>query len=447
MKWNKRWLVQFLKYMGVFLLVIAIYQFFGFSINYGDPIANYGFSYGIARGQIPYLDFNTISTPLYAFYGAIGLLVWNNYLMFIITHAILVTIFFFFLNKLYGKKSYLILAILIGMGYFGILATYNFMCFTILTILLYLEEKHSSRDYLIGFFIGLAILSKQTVGCFFIIPTIIKYFKNPKKIGKRAIGCFIPCIIFLIYLITNGALFQFIDLCFLGLFDFSSSNGKTFTPLFNLSFLFLILAIYLTYLNPKDIKNYYLLSTFFFAVPLFDLVHISFFVAAIIMMMAPYLRWKDRYNIIIGGIIVGVSLFSSGIIMFSYHPVVSSSFHHFEYTKHYDSAYQRDLKVIEFLNRYEDAIILSVFTMQYDIINDKDLDYYDVMLYGNFGYDGVNKMINKIKNSNKQYVIVSTYDYKNENSDSQFAKKVADYVINHGHLVESKYDYDVYYME
>lgn len=447
MKWNKKWIGQFLKYLGVFLLVVAIYQFFGFSINYGDPISSYGFSYGIVRGQIPYLDFNMISTPLYAFYGAISLLVWNNYLMFIISHAILVTICFFFLNKLYGNKSYLVLIVLIGMDYFGILATYNFMCFTILVILLYLEEKYSNKDYLIGFFIGLAILSKHTIGCFFIIPTLIKYFKNPKKIGKRAIGCFIPCAIFLIYLIINGALFQFIDLCFLGLFDFSSSNGKAFTSLFYLSILFLILAIYLTYLNPKDIKNYYLLFTFFFTVPLFDFAHISFFVAAIMMMMIPYIRWKDRYSVIVSFIVIGMTLVSSLTQMLSYQPVRSSLFRHFEYTRHCGSTYQNELKIVEFLNQYDDAIILSYFTMRYDIINDYDLDYYDVMLYGNFGYDGVSKMIERIKESKQKFVIVSRDDYENENVYSQFAKKIVDYVINHSSLVESKYGYDVYCME
>lgn len=447
MKLSKEMIGRSFQYVVVFLLVIAIYQFFCFTLNYGDPISNYGFSYAIARGEVPYLDFNTISTPLYAFYGAIGLMIWNNYLMFIISHAILVTVTFFFLNQLYGKKSYLVLAILIGMGFFGILATYNFMCFTMLIIILYLEEKHPDKDYLIGFFIGLAILSKHTVGCFFIIPTFIKYLKNPKKIAKRAFGCFLPCSIFLVYLITHGALFSFIDLCFLGLFDFSTSNGKAFTPFFYLAILFLILAIYLTYLNPKDIKNYYLLFTFFFTVPLFDYCHIPLFIASCMMMMIPYLRWKGGYDILAGFTIIGISLISSGIEMMQNHPVFSSQFKHFEYTMHYDVAYKSSLGVLDFLERYDDAIILSHFTMQYDIIHDNDLDYYDVMLYGNFGYDGVHKMIEKMKKSDERVVIVSRYDYQKNSEDSQFAKRIVDYVIDNGRMIDSKYGYDVYYLE
>lgn len=443
----KKFLKDNFKYVIVFLLVIAIYEVFGFGINYGDPLSNYGFSYAIAKGQIPYLDFNTISTPLYAFYGAIGLLFWNNYLMFIIEHALLVTITFFFLYKLYGKKSYLVLACLIALSYYGILATYNFMLFSMMVIILYLEEKHSDKDYLIGFFIGLAILSKHTVGFLFIIPTFIKYFGNWKKILKRAIGCLIPCSIFIIYLILNGALFSFIDLCFLGLFDFSKSNGKPFSQVFYTSLLFLLLAIYLTYIKKSDIKNYYLLFTFFLLVPIFDYCHFPLFLASVLMMMIPYLRWNGLYDVLSFIIIVSFTLFSSFEFSLNYEPVFTSKFKHFEYTLNFKKAYENNIQVIDFINQYNNPIILSYFTMQYDIINDNKLDYYDIFMYGNFGFDGVNKMIASIKKMHDQTIIVSKNDYDKKDKYSQFAKKIADYVMENGNLIESKYGYEVYYME
>ena len=49
------------RYIFVFILVFMIYEFFGYGFTYGDPIANYGFSYAIKNGQIPYLEFNIIS--------------------------------------------------------------------------------------------------------------------------------------------------------------------------------------------------------------------------------------------------------------------------------------------------------------------------------------------------------------------------------------------------
>ena len=85
--------------------------------------------------------------------------------------------------------------------------------------------------------------------------------------------------------------------------------------------------------------------------------------------------------------------------------------------------------------------------MQYDIINDRDLDYYNVMLYGNFGYDGVRKMIDKLKSYEKQIFIVNMNDYENNSKYSQFAKDIVDYVLLNGEKIDSKYEYDVYYIE
>lgn len=439
--------IGLVKYIVIFLLIVSIYCFFGFGISYGDPLANYGFSYAIAKGQVPYLDFNTISTPLFAFYSAIGLLFWNNYLVFILEFALLVTITFFFLDKLYGKKSYLILAFLIGLNFYGILATYNFMCFSMLIIILYLEEKHCDKDYLIGFFIGLAILSKHTVGCFFILPTVIYYFGDLKKIMRRVLGCLIPCSIFLVYLIINKALFSFIDLCFLGLLDFSTSNGKPFSLIFYFSILLLFLAFYLIYKDRKDIKNLYLVFTFFFTVPLFDYCHFPLFFCSILMMLFPYFNWLMFYNIFFSFIIIFLALISSFRVALSYNPVFTSKFRHFEYYVHARDNYEKLLKINDFLNSYDDAVVLSYFNMQYKIINNRKLDYFDVMLYGNFGYDGVNKMINRLKDMEKQIFIVCMDDYSSTYEYSQFAKKVVDYVLLNGIKIDSKYGYNVYYVE
>ena len=90
----KKFFKNYGRYIFIFILVFLIYEWFGYGITYGVPIANYGFSYAIKNGQIPYLDFNTISTPLYAFIMSIGLHVFDNYLMFVIEQSLLVTVMF-----------------------------------------------------------------------------------------------------------------------------------------------------------------------------------------------------------------------------------------------------------------------------------------------------------------------------------------------------------------
>lgn len=164
-----------------FSFCFCIYEFFGFSNTYGDSLNNYVFSHAIVQGEIPYLDFNIISTPLYAFVMSLGLFFFDNYFMFVIEQSILVTIMFYFLFELYGKKTYLLLLCICLFCFLGINATYNFMALFMLVIILYLEKKYPDKDYLIGFVIGCAILSKHTFGLFLIFPSIIYYFRDLKK--------------------------------------------------------------------------------------------------------------------------------------------------------------------------------------------------------------------------------------------------------------------------
>ena len=77
-------------------------------------------------------------------------------------------------------------------------------------------------------------------------------------------------------------------------------------------------------------------------------------------------------------VIIILSLVSSARSNFKYDLVFTSNYKHFEYNLHVFREYDRKLKVMEFLNSYDDAIVLSYFTMQYDIINDNYLDYCDV---------------------------------------------------------------------
>ena len=211
-------MIKFIKnnyhYFILFIFIFLLYSILIFPNNYGDPMNNYGFSMAITKGILPYRDFNTISTPLYSFVMSIGLFLWNNYSMFLLEQALLVTVMFYLLNKIYGKKSYILLLITCLLGCFGINATYNFFAFFFLIILLFLEEKYKDKDYLIGVVIALAILSKHTVGVLLVIPSLIYYFKDKKKLLKRFIGVLIPGVIFIIYLLITNSFMKFIDLCF-----------------------------------------------------------------------------------------------------------------------------------------------------------------------------------------------------------------------------------------
>lgn len=443
----KKFLKKYGIYIGIFIFTFCFYEFFNFKNAYGDPMNNYCFSYAIARGEVPYLDFNTISTPLYAFLMSIGLLFFNNYVMFILEQSLLVTIMCYFLYSLYGKKSYLLLVGVSLFGFLGVEPTYNFMAFFILIFLLFLEKKQKDKDYLIGFVMGLGFLSKHTVGILlFLLPTL-KYYKNREKIKKRMLGFFIPIIIFFFYLLLTGSLYSFIDLCFLGLFDFTEKNGNFFDFYTFISLLCLILSIITTIKNKEDISNYYLLAGFSFVVPLFNFHHFSIYFLCFLLQLLPLIKnWNLSYSILS---IVTAFLFSAITVINIYiylKPTFCSEFNHFQYSLKGKLDYEESLENYKLFDRYPNSLILSSEKRLYDISRNRKIDYYDAFFYGNFGYHGSEKMIESIKKMHHRYVILDKHDY-NADFDNQFDLKIANYIINNTKYIKTERYFDIYYLE
>ncbi len=444
----RKFLKDYGKFFLIFIVVFLIYQVIGFINVYGDPVANYGFSYAISRGEVPYLDFNTISTPLYAFVMAPGLLIYNNYLTFIIEQSILVTLMFYFLEKTYGKICYLLFLVMSIFGFMGINPTYNFFTLFLLIVLLYLEKNYPEKDYLIGSVIGLSILTKQTIGVFFFLPTIIYYFKDIKKIIRRGVEVIGPCLLFLVYLACSGALNSFIDLCFLGLFDFALDNGRAYTCWFFISIICFIVSLIITIKNHKSISNYYLLSSFMFMIPLFDLHHFSIYVLCVVIQLLPFVRKNQAYFIklaLIVSIVYSTFLISSCFKL--YKPVFNTGIKHFQYTLNSEHNYHKTLQIHSIFNQYEDPLILSYAKMFYDISSDNEIDYFDVLLYGNYGYGGSNKMIEKIKMMHDKYIIVDMEAYNEDKEDSQFDKTIVKYVLDNMTYVNERNGFAIYYKE
>ena len=176
-KYNmKEKIKQFLFLLIVFITIFLLAYFLNFNKNYADPINNYAFSKAIKDGYIPYLDFNIISMPFYALFLSLGLHFNDSFFCFFVEHSILVTVAFYLLYKLFGKKSFLLLLVTVIFQCSNINATYNFMCLFMLILIIYVEKRYNNKDYLIGVLISLAFLSKQTVGFFFIIPSLVLLF-------------------------------------------------------------------------------------------------------------------------------------------------------------------------------------------------------------------------------------------------------------------------------
>ena len=433
-------------YILIFIFVFSLYYIFNFPSAYGDPIAMYGFSYAITKGEIPYLDFNIISTPLYAFLMAIGLLFWNNFTMLLIEQALLVTLFFYILERTFGKKSFIIMFFISLFSGYALNATYNFLVLFFLILLIFLEKNYKEKDILIGIVIGLAILSKHTVGCFFAIPTLIYYFKDKKKIGRRVLGAFIPLSIFFLYLLLTKSLWPFIDLCFLGLFDFGSNNNHLFTTLFFVSVALFFISLFITIRNRDDIANLYLLFGIAFVIPIFDPPHFSLYMVCVLLQLVPFIKKYGDYLGILSFIVSFVIFVCVFFFMTKdYNIVLNKGIKHFEFFYNVDSNYTRIINDYNIIDSYANPLVLSYSKIQYDISRDKKLDYFGVLLYGNFGYNGDEKMINKIGNMHDRYILVDRKDYEKNDSYSQFDKNIVNYVIENCNKIGSEGSFDIYY--
>ena len=97
----------------IFLLVFLFFLFLGWNVLitdiYADEVWNYGFSYAIFHGEIPYKDFNMVITPLYPFLMSIFS---SNLFLFHIAHALLLTGFSYVLYRLLKEKMWIPLLLL-----------------------------------------------------------------------------------------------------------------------------------------------------------------------------------------------------------------------------------------------------------------------------------------------------------------------------------------------
>ena len=425
------------KYLLLFGFFFLCLHFF-YSSFQGDLVYNYGFSYAVSRGEVPYRDFNMIIPPFGAFFYTIPLLLFGtNLIFFNMFQSLLLCVLFYILFRLFNKNAYLFIPILcmsIPIPFItSLFAGYNFLLLLELVILIYLE-KNNSNDYLIGLILGISILTKQTVGFCFCLVSFYYLLKDRKKVLKRIGGFLIPCFVFLLYLILTKSIYQFFDMCLFGMFDFTSSNGKIMDYNFILYLIVLVFLIYRIIKNRSNINNYYGVAFSTVAIPLFDYYHVTLAILACLLLVI------DKTNIKYREFTLGFNCFLFGIALaliwfgfkYNFNPNITS-FSGF-YGKIMNPKLEKDvLAVNDYIkdNRDENLIILGANAYFFKITNNLDITYYDLLNYGNHGYDGTNKLINKIKKEKKPIFLINMSEYEDNSDDRQQINKVVmKYVID-----------------
>ena len=454
----KEKLIKFVVCYGKYILLFFFFFYclvIAYNMFFGDSIVNYGFSYAISRGQIPYKDFNMVIPIFSPFLYSIPLIFIRSSLVYYITQAILLVFLFVLLFELLKEKSYLFLP-LIFLGYpipivTAIFPGYNFLLFLFIILLIYLE-KNNSNDYIIGIIIGFSILTKHTIGIFLMLPSLF-YINNIKKIGKRILGCLIPITIFIIYLLLSNTFIEFFDFCILGLFDFASKNSFFNTKLCLIVFVVcFVYFIYCILKDKKNITNYYLLSTILFCYPLFDEYHLSYFVLATIFLLLS--RWNCKKIISFKYIFIFTLSLTGMWTFITLNYQRGTDNYVFKNYTNYPLRYfsKNDIKNYEIVNNYIDesdnnVILFILGTESYfiKITNNLDITYFDLPNYGNYGYNGTDNIIKKLEILEKNTIILIDPIAANSNShNQQYQKEAVAYIMNKYKKIDDVGKYHAY---
>ena len=402
-----------------------------------DEIWSYGFSYNIANGLIPYKDFNMVITPFYSILMALFLKINNSILFFHIINALIPTSILYLTHKLIKEKVFIILPLLI----FPLNITfpnYNLFLLLMFILIIYLE-KNNKNDYLIGIILSIIFLTKQSVGLF-LIPVSLYYLKDKKKLLKRFISFIIPIIIFIIYLLITNSLNKFIDLCILGLFDFGKGNSS-FNVFFYIT-IFLLVILLLLMRNNKKIDYYYLLTFISICIPLFDLYHVQIYIIAYLIVL--FMNSNKLFKPKLIGITLFIGLLSIYIMKnnfnIKYYP---NKLYLLEYRYINKENIESSKEVIRYMKKYNNKVMfIGPDAYFFKLITKEKINDLDLINTGNFGYNGSNKLLHRIKELDKDYVF---FVKKSELArGKQTDQNIYKYIIKNYKKIEEINNYEIY---
>ena len=398
-----------------------------------DGVWNYGFGYNIYLGLVPYKDYSMIIPPLFPCVVSIFIrLFGSKFIIYnLIISIIIVSISYISYMKI-GWKAIIIYMLLLLYPHNG----YNTFSVLLIFILLKVLEKDKDNYLLLAFIVSLMFFSKQTL--FLLVIPSIMYSKN----RKRTICLYLILIFsFLIYLIVNDNLYQFLDYCFFGMFDFASKNN---TGINLLLFFEIGLCLFMLYKLIKskfrDEAIFYILLFQVISFPIVDTSHFVLTVSPFVYYF--YLNYNNKLSRYIFSVffiffILGFNYFiynnyacviyKNRDSVFNYKAITKDFLLYFDTIDKYTKEYS-DYKLYLFDTRaYVGKLEFNMQINKYDLIND-----------GNMGYHGSYKYLEEIKDycrSNNCLFIVNAKEGMEDLNQSN--KDIIKYVMNNYYNISS----------
>lgn len=425
-----------------------------------------------------------------------------------IVFALIVLFIYLIIKELSNKKLLLyICAFFIGTLLIKkFLLDYNYLFLLISLVIAFLEIRDMKKNenfnfnhnLCVGLLTGLAFLTKQTIGVLLIFVMIFEVFIYMKKsgfnlkfnkfiklIGVRIFGMMVPIIIFLIYLGITGAFNDFINYAIKGVREFSNSvpyyrlfdSKDIVVSIISRLFIIVYIPLFITFIlecvkNNKlkdELINIYVLA--FCSIPLiaiiypisddvhlmvasvFALIIIAYLLILVLKKIDKYIKIDIFYKkLLLIGILVVIVLISFKNVMIERNINVKENvlvpFKHYEgiYVPEYLSKRISDVtdKVRAYSNSGKESIIVDAEAAIYDIVLNRYKKNYDMLLIGNIGENGVEKIINEIKYSHNVYYFVKNPQYA---LNWQLPEDIVDYIRNNLKYHETVSVFDVYYKD
>ena len=375
------------------LIVLTTLYFYFYSLFTYDAAWNYGFAYNIYKGLVPYKDFNMILTPLFSYLLSIFIFIFGHKLsLYYSFMAILIVAIVYLCYRKIGFKAISIYMLLLVVNEIG----YNVFALFLFMVLLYLLED-KDNDIVIAIIISLMILTKQTLGLL-IIPSIM----YSKKRKKTIMVYVVVALMFLVYLLINNSLFQFMDYCFFGMFDFTGNASKfTMVTLFEM---FVCIGLVVGIVKSKA-KNKDLLYLLFFQIVAFPITDAIHFIIAFVPVLY-YIFYKKNYSYI---------NFAMYVLILSF--FVAYNYNYLRFNSNNDVIYQNKSSFMD--GKRMQRYLVSYFKFMNNQINNYSdyrlyilesraylvklelgikINKYDLINNGNMGYKGDFKYIDEIDN-------------------------------------------------
>ena len=404
-------------YLVLSFLIFSIYQLF--STLTIDEIWNYGFSYNIAKGAIPYRDFNMVILPLYSIIMYIPLKLFsNNLFCFKLFNAFVFAIIIYISTN---KNAFISLIIYMYILSCNPFCSYNtFICVILMFILYYEKSNFKYKNEVIGILLGCILATKQNIGILLFIP----YILHSKKKIKSIIYYLIPITLICIYLIFNNALFECIDYCFLGLSNFKE-NFRVFSYIFLLFTILICCYLIFKYIKTKDISYIYLFCFQFLVFPILDFYH--FYVAIIPVIYYILITKNININLILILISLPISILYFGIRLNDIN-IQNNGIYKYTNVPKFGINYMKNVKSFFIKNKEKRVFIFTSNAYVTKIYMNQKLDKYDLINKGNMGKDE-NKYIREIDNICKTKKCIFIINKKEFNKNSQLNPIIKQYVL------------------